>query len=316
MNKFLTLFFFILIGNYLIAQDFNLSFEQTDSMGLPSNWFIQSFPRSYFLAKDTHQGTKAVQINTSYFYVPGNLYLGDVFKQQTLTLTDLGEQGSFGLPIQHRVKNLKGWYKYGKIDTNQVNVDSGQVIILLRRYHQAEQKTIIVGQGLLNLGKADAYREFTLPVHYVSDLMPDTISIFFSSVSNRYKLVPQGGIKKLNVSSRHCAVEFGSNCHYLTIDNLSLQFTTPTKNPRANLQPLQISPNPTDNKTVITWEVFDQAKVFNLNIIDALGRTVRSIQTAQNQAEVKTEDLPKGVYLVYLRQGGQLIGVERLVVAR
>ncbi|WP_373548154.1 T9SS type A sorting domain-containing protein [Haliscomenobacter sp.] len=316
MNKFLTLLFFALIGNYLVAQDLNLSFEQADSMGLPNNWFIHSFPKSYFLAKDTHHGTKAVQINTSYFYVPGNLYLGDVFKQQTLTLTDLGEQGSFGLPIQHRVKNLKGWYKYEKIDTNQVNIDSGQVIILLRRYLQAEQKTIIVGQGLLNLGKADFYTEFTVPVHYVSDLIPDTISIFFSSVSNRYKLVPQGGIKKLNVPSRHCAVEFGSNCHYLTIDDLSLQFTTPTKNPITPLQKLQISPNPVHDQTIITWDIPNPAKAFDVNITDALGRTVRSIKTAQNQAEINTGDLPKGVYLVYLRQGAQLIGVERLVVAR
>lgn len=105
-------------------------------------------------------------------------------------------------------------------------------------------------------------------------------------------------------------------CLYLTIDNLSLQFTTPTKNPRASLQPLKISPNPSQNQTIITWDVPDLAKVFNLNITDALGRTVRNIQTTQNQAEVNTEDLSKGVYLVYLRQGAQLIGVEKLVVAR
>jgi hypothetical protein len=220
------------------------------------------------------------------------------------------------MPIQQKLYSLKGWYKYEQVDQNRLGKDSGQVIIILRRFLELEQKSVVVGQGLLKLGAKDQYTEFQVPVKYLRDLLPDTMSIFFSTTHDRHKLKPSGGIEFLfSQNSQQCGT-LGQTCFYLTIDDLALQFTTPTKNPATPLQKLQISPNPAQNQTIISWHIPDLAKVFNLNITDALGRTVRNIQTKQNQAEVKTEDLPQGVYLVYLRQGGQLMGVERLVVAR
>lgn len=317
MNKFLTLLFFAVIGNYLVAQDFNLSFENIDTSGLPSNWFIQYQFAKTALVDDAYQGKKAIRISNTYSYFAGNLFLGDIAKQKTSTLTDLGQQGSFGLPIQQKVKSLKGWYKYEKIQQSRLAIDSGQVIVFLRRFIESEQKSILIGQGLLNLGKAEQFTEFTVSINYLKDLTPDTISIFITTSSGYRALNLEGGIKTLSFNNPSaCGNEFGNTCLYLTIDNLSLQFTTPTKNPATLLQRLQISPNPAHDQAIITWEIPGQAKEFNVKITDALGRTVRNIQTAQNQAEVNTEDLPKGVYLVSLRQGTQLIGVERLVVAK
>lgn len=317
MNKFLTLLFFAVIGNHLIAQDFNLSFENMDTSGLPSNWFIQYPFAKTALVDDAHQGKRAIRISNTYSYFSGNLFSGNIAQQKTSTLTEIGQQGSFGLPIHQKVKSLKGWYKYEQIQQSRLAIDSGQVIVFLRRFIASEQKSIMVGQGLLNLGKAEQFTEFTVPIHNLKDLTPDTISIFITTSSGYRALNPEGGIKRLSFNNPSaCGNEFGNTCLYLTIDDLSLQLTTPIKNLRTNVQPLQISPNPAQDQTIINWDVPDRAKTFDVNITDALGRTVLSIQTARNQAEINTGDLPKGVYLVYLRQGAQLIGVERLVVAK
>lgn len=315
MNKILTLLLFALLCNWLHSQDFNLSFETTDTSGLPSNWFIQyPLPKSA-LVDDAHNGKKAISISNTYSYFASNLFLGDIARQKTSTLTDLGAQGSFGLPIGQKIKSLKGWYKYEKIQQSRLRIDSGQVIVFLRRFVASEQKSIIVGQGLLNLGKAEQYTEFTVPIHYLKDLTPDTISIFFTTASGYRALNPEGGIKTLSFNNPSaCGNEFGSTCLYLTIDDLSLQFTTPTKNLHPNLQPLQISPNPANDQAVISWELRASSRNVELSISDVLGRTLRRIQTDQNRVEVNTNDLPRGMYMVHLRQNGQLLGVERLLI--
>lgn len=315
MNKIINLLFFVLLSNCVISQSLNLSFEELDDSGSLKNWLPLSYPKNSTITSDTHHGKNAVRINNYYGYVPGNLHLGDI-NQKVSELSEIGGQGSLGMPIQQKLYSLKGWYKYEQVDQNRLGKDSGQVIIILRRFLELEQKSVVVGQGLLKLGAKDQYTEFQVPVKYLRDLLPDTMSIFFSTTHDRHKLKPSGGIEFLfSQNSQQCGT-LGQTCFYLTIDDLALQFTTPTKNPATPLQKLQISPNPAQNQTIISWHIPDLAKVFNLNITDALGRTVRNIQTKQNQAEVKTEDLPQGVYLVYLRQGGQLMGVERLVVAR
>lgn len=315
MNKILNLLLFILFSNCINSQSFNLSFEELDEKGNPKNWIAASYARNSAITSDAYHGKNAVGINNGYGYVSGRLYLGSL-DQKIVASSEIGDQGSLGLPIQEKVHSLKGWYKYEQIAPNRLEKDSAQVIIILRRFLESEQKSVIVGQGLLNLGAKDQYTEFQVPIKYLRDLLPDTVSIFFCTVYDQYKLKSTGGVEAIFLPNRQQCGQLGLNCFYLTIDNLSLQFTTPTKNPATQLQKLQISPNPAQDQAIITWEVPDHAKVFNLKITDALGRTVRNIQTAQNQAEVKTEDLPKGIYLVFLRQGGQLMGVERLVVAR
>ncbi|AEE52071.1 T9SS type A sorting domain-containing protein [Haliscomenobacter hydrossis] len=317
MNKPLYFCLFVFLGLNGVAQDLNLSFEDIDTSGLPTNWLVQTFPSKSALIDDAYRGAKAMRIVHNYFYVPGNSFLGDYIKKNTSTLVDLGEQGSLGMPIQQKVKSLKGWYKYEKVDPSRVTLDSGQVIVFLRRFLEVEQKSVIVGQGLLNLGKTENYTEFTVPIHYLRDLEPDTISIFFTTVSINYALNPLGGIKKLYpISSTHCASEFGRECLYLTIDDLSLQFTTPTQHPSPTLQNLYISPNPARDQALISWEIPDKTGNFSVQINDAFGRNIRTVNTPQNQVQVDTGDLPSGVYLVYLRQQELVIGVERLVVTK
>ncbi|WP_373548155.1 T9SS type A sorting domain-containing protein [Haliscomenobacter sp.] len=315
MNKISSLFFFILFSNCISSQSLNLSFEDLDESGSPKSWLPLSYPKNSTITSDSHHGKNAVRINNYYGYVAGSLYLGDI--NQKVIVTDIvGEQGSLGMPIQQKVLSLKGWYKYEQVDPNRLGKDSGQVIIILRRFLELEQKSVVIGQGLLNLGAKDQYTEFQVPIKYLRDLLPDTMSIFFSTTYDRHKLKPSGGIELLfSQNSQQCNT-LGQTCFYLTIDDLSLQFTTPTKNPRINLQLLQISPNPTDDKTVITWELPTPSRNVELSITDVLGRTLQRVQTDQNQVEVNTIDLPKGMYVVYLRQAGQLLGTERLLIAK
>lgn len=315
MNKIINLLFFVLLSNCVISQSLNLSFEELDDSGSLKNWLPLSYPKNSTITSDTHHGKNAVRINNYYGYVPGNLHLGDI-NQKVSELSEIGGQGSLGMPIQQKPYSLKGWYKYEQVDQNRLGKDSGQVIIILRRFLELEQKSVVVGQGLLKLGAKDQYTEFQVPVKYLRDLLPDTMSIFFSTTHDRHKLKPSGGIEFLfSQNSQQCGT-LGQTCFYLTIDDLSLQFTTPTKNPRTNLQPLQINPNPADDKTVITWELLTPSRNVELSITDVLGRTLHRVQTDQNQVEINTIDLPKGMYVVYLRQAGQLLGTERLLIAK
>lgn len=315
MNKIFNLLFFVLLRNSISGQSFNLSFEEIDEKGSPKNWIPALYSGNSAITSDAYHGKNAVRINNGYGYVPGRLYLGSL-DQKVSASSEIGDQGSLGVSIQQKIHGLKGWYKYDQVDPNRLGKDSAQVIIILRRFLELEHKSIIIGQGLLNLGFNDQYKEFQVPIKYLSDLMPDTVSIFFSTVSDQYKLKSTGGVEATFLPNRQQCGQLGLNCFYLTIDDLSLQFTTPTKNPRANLQLLQISPNPADDKTLISWELPTPSSEVELSLSDVVGRIIKRIQTNQNQLEVNTIDLPKGIYLVHLRQAGQLIGIERLSVVK
>lgn len=311
LMKNLSLFLLLLCASFSgVTQDLNLSFEKVDSISsqriLPVNW---KYLGEQSIIRDSQHGLRALQINSYYGYYHTDCVLTDGNDIPLMDLTGIG------VPFSKSIKSVSGWFKYQNVRPDRVNIDSGQVIVFLRKYLESEKKSIVVGQGEARLGKTEAYTEFRLPIQQILNLDPDTIVIMFSTLIKR-KINPNGGIERVFNLPSACAGMPNSRCLYLTIDDLSLQFTTPTKNPRASLQPLQISPNPADDKTLISWELPTPSGEVELSLSDVVGRIIKRIQTNQNQLEVNTIDLPKGIYLVHLRQAGQLIGIERLSVVK
>lgn len=159
MNKFLILFFFAFIGNHLVAQDLNLSFEKVDSISsqkiYPVNW---KYLGEQSLVGDSHHGSRAIQINSYYGYYHTDFVLTEGNDIPFMDLTGIG------VPFSKSIKGVSGWFKYQNVLPDRVNIDSGQVMVFLKKYLESEKKSIIVGQGEARLGKTEKYTEFRLPV--------------------------------------------------------------------------------------------------------------------------------------------------------
>ena len=76
------------------------------------------------------------------------------------------------------------------------------------------------------------------------------------------------------------------------------------------------SPNPANNLTSISYSL-NNPKDATLTIYNLLGKSIREIKLTEKQSTmiVSTVDLPSGVYLCSLHNGGSMIATKKLIVA-
>jgi hypothetical protein len=266
----LCLAFFFYSSSSLIAQIPNAGFENWTN-GDPDNWLTDNSAPTYTpitQTSDAHSGSSAVQgtvVDFSGIAIPPYLISG----------TEGG-----GFPFTTRPASIHGFYKL-----TSVNDDYLEVIFLFTKNGDA------IGGGVLDLGAASSYTEFSSDITWIDPSNPDTAYFAFYVV---------------NASSQ---TNIGTT---FFLDDLSYSNVTgiqPADNVPAVFELAQNYPNPFNPSTVISYtipkESFVSLKVYNL-----LGQEIASlVNEDQTSGTYKIDfsaggfNLTSGVYLYTLKAG-------------
>ena len=117
---------FIIASHFSMAQspiDYNLSFENVRTDGVPTNWSVQG---RFFLSDDAYEGMKALKIWTTYFYSPTIFTLRQPYNSA---------------PSKGKIRSLRGFHKY-IFGMNDGKKDSAEVSIVLTKYNLGVLDTI------------------------------------------------------------------------------------------------------------------------------------------------------------------------------
>ena len=188
-----------------------------------------------------------------------------------------------GFPYVGRPAELRGFYKYAQ----GLSTDSGTALVSLmkRNVLTGQQEAVAVGFGVFS--NKTAFSEFTVPLFYASNEMPDTAIIVFSTTSSlstdsaALTSAPVGSILFLDDLSFYGSVAAGLE----SIDAL-----------------LQVSayPNPSSDLVNITF-VQKAAGAGRLTIRDLTGKLIYqqaiNLSAGKNEIPVATQDWNSGLYL-------------------
>ena len=192
-------------------------------------------------------------------------------------------------PINFRPIALKGHYKY---TDNRVMSDIGEIddqasaIVHLLKWNTVLSRQDTIGSGQVLLNAADTYTEFTCPIVYRSNDVPDSVTVILDcSLMNRSApggiFIGNGGVGSL-----------------FTVDSVelieeSLNVILPQQ------KDIVMHPNP----------VRDVLKIANFNggvqIYDAIGKLV-SKQSVVGGQDINVVNLTSGMYMLQLNDGTQL----------
>jgi hypothetical protein len=113
---------------------------------------------------------------------------------------------------------------------------------------------------------------------------------------------------------------FARSIHTFPLDSLQLNENSSTFTPNGYAQPtFQISPNPASNQAFIAVEHLKSSQTVELVIADLSGRTVFRKPFkgfGRHEEMLDLQDIPQGVYVVYLRSGAQIWGARKWIVAK
>ena len=262
--------------------DLNLSFEKLDTNGKTVAGWQNHFDRPRPIS-DAYEGNNAIRINVWYIGSPGYLKLGGYNGRETR-----------GVPFTEKVKKLKGYYKY-ELGDNCGGKDSAEVYMFLKRFNNQTNQPDTIGRGQLYLGPTAIYTLFEVPVTYNSLNDPDTLYLEFFT-------------QKFDLTV-NCLVPEN---RFLTIDNLSFEYLTPTTDIEENLQ-LSVVPNPTNSFIQVKWHNTNTL-VDAILLKDALGRTLQQKKTVNTEGvEFDLSNLPTGLYFIELNQNGKHLATRKVV---
>lgn len=281
-----------------IDMTLNLSFERLDTVMSLSNWSHSTF--GYQLTKDAVHGQNAVQISHWYNYRYGILALGNKDVNRFGSIDNFIESG---VPFKKKPSLLKGFYKYS-LNKNGNTLDSGEVILALKKIDPITQKRKIIGYGYLRLGAINNFTTFQMPINYLSNELPDSLALaFYSSYNGIYN-----GNNYVSTSNNTFCEE--AYCLFLTLDNLSFDYTTPTDDIDSLKSPIKIHPNPTSNSIQIGW---GENSVSDIIIKDTLGRIIQKKRVNTEGVNLDLSSLPMGLYFIEFNQNGKHLATRKVV---
>lgn len=190
-------------------------------------------------------------------------------------------------PINYRPAALTGFYTY----TDNIvyshfadeNVeDQARAIVRLTKLNLSTGLAEEVGTGTTLLAATTTFAEFTCPITYTSDAVPDTIEVVFDC-SLMDKTTGGAGFTSPLISGVSSI---------LTIDNLALTNETLSV-AQMGKHKAAIYPNPA------THEVYITGFEGSASIYDATGKKVRHDQNIVGQIDIA--ELQSGVYLLRLQ---------------
>lgn len=282
----------ILLGAQQIRGDFeqwNLS-EAGQASLQPQGW---QYENNSGAGRDSnaHSGAWAAELWNWYNEVPGRMILGNTPPQPTLDVI-----GGGGLPISGVPRKLVGSYKFVP-GTLMFGEDSAIVVLMLKRYDPYLGKVDTLSYVRMKLGPADAWRTFEVPIPAPANgMMPDSVEIGFAS--------------------SHSTVCADGYCCHLSLDDLTLETASgvPYLMDRGTLVPAAVAPNPLRSAAAISFDGAPDGH-YRISIVDASGRSVRSIDAVGNRVTLDRGDLSPGAYLFIVHGAdGATVASGRFVV--
>jgi len=188
-----------------------------------------------------------------------------------------------GFPYVGRPAELRGFYKYAQ----GLSTDSGTALVSLmkRNILTGQQEAVAVGFGVFS--NKTAFGEFTVPLFYASNEMPDTAIIVFSTTSS--------------LSTDSAALTSAPVGSILFLDDLSF-FGSVAAGLESIDALLQVStyPNPSSDLVHISFEQ-KAAGAGQLTIRDLTGKLIYQqaieLTAGKNEIPVATKDWESGLYL-------------------
>lgn len=264
------------------AQIPNAGFEEwsTDSpVGWASN-NIPSFVTPISQTNSSHSGNFALKGEVESF--SGSPY-PPIFQS--------GSQGE-GFAVLQKHASLIGYYKL-----NSVEGDLFALTILMRKNGSP------IGGGGIELGNAESYTLFNIPIEYFDSQIPDSCYILGAIVNDSLDDDP------------HIGSQF-----YL--DDLSFQGINAVDNKNTLIESFalyQNYPNPFNPVTTIRYQL-PQASHLNLRIYNVLGQVIATLVDGVEQAGYKSVEwnagnVPSGVFF-YRLQAGNYIQTKKLILLK
>ena len=188
-----------------------------------------------------------------------------------------------GFPYVGRPAELRGFYKYAQ----GLSADSGTALVSLmkRNILTGQQEAVAVGFGVFS--NKTTFGEFSVPLFYASNEMPDTAIIVFSTTSS--------------LSTDSAALTSAPVGSILYLDDLSF-FGSVAAGLESIDALLQVSayPNPSSDLVNITF-VQKAAGAGQLTIRDLTGKLIYqqaiNLSAGKNEIPVATKDWDSGLYL-------------------
>lgn len=194
-----------------------------------------------------------------------------------------------GLPHSTRPANLTGWKKWIRVGGDSATVD-----VQLTKWNPATQSRDIVGEGeLFIITASSSFSAFTVPINYLMNVNPDTVSIELGNNS----ILP-------NIGS------------VFTVDDLAFTGTVPIGineiTPATNSA--VVMPNPFSDEATLSLK---NAQITNgkMEIYDVLGNKVRQVENLSgSNFIISREGLPTGIYFYTLSEENALIATGKISV--
>ena len=188
-----------------------------------------------------------------------------------------------GFPYVGRPAELRGYYKYAQ----GLSTDSGTALVSLmkRNILTGQQEAVAIGIGIFS--NKSSFSEFSVPLFYASNEIPDTAIIVFSTTST--------------LSTDSAALTSAPVGSILYLDDLSF-FGSVAAGLESIDALLQVStyPNPSSDLVNITF-VQKAAGVGQLMIRDITGKLIYqqdiNLSAGINEIPVATKDWDSGLYL-------------------
>jgi hypothetical protein len=277
----LIMVFFVSFQLNLYSQILNAGFENWNTNNDPENWFsldVFGFADGVQQSSDSHSGASAAK-----FEIVSVGGLG-IRHFPILWSGDIGN----GFPVAQRYGSLNGFYKFITTTGDALLM----IEVIMTKYNSSMGFSIAVGEGnLLTFQEVSSYSEFSVPITYFDEEVPDTIEIYIQVADTSSN--SSGGI--------------GS---YALIDDLSLGESTvvkPVNNKPVSFSLSQNYPNPFNPSTKINFSILEQSYV-ELMIYDILGNKITKLvsdtySSGEYTVDFNAENLPAGIYLARITAG-------------
>lgn len=287
MKKIITLSLFLALPFLTRGQLQNMNFEQWQNDPTTITDGMQNKPVGWTWSNSSFDS----DINMFYYLPETNAQDGEYALKLGIWYNYDKDAAKQTAPINSRPIAVTGHYKYTDnelLDSKNVIIkDTAQVSIYLTKWNEALSQNDTIGRGKINLSESINYSTFTCTVNYISDAMPDKVTLFLDCSKLRRDDETEGLISVNNTGA------------FFTVDNLSLIENT-MGNEDFNLSgKVKLYPNPATDSVTLTNFSGD------VSFYDITGKQVLT-QFVTIDSPINVQHLQNGVYSLKLTEGNTI----------